>query len=438
MERGDVDHAREQAVQVLRRTYLWPYQMHASIGPSCSVARVHKGRLQVWSGTQNPHLLRTELSRLMDMGEGEIDIIRLEASGCYGRNCADDVGGDAALLARAVGRPVRVQLSRQQEHLWEPKGSAQLVDVVGSIDVHGAPLSYELLSRYPTNDAPLLAGLLTGRTSNAARPMELGCRTAVPPYDYPNLRIRTEDVAPIARASWFRGVSSLPNSFAHDSFIDELAAAAKADPLDYRLTHLPDPRARELLQAVAERFGWRARPAGSRGRVGDDGWMRGCGLGYARYVHSNFPGFGAAYAAWAVEVAYEHATGRVAVKRVVVGQDAGLMVNPDGVRHQIHGNIVQILSRVLKEEVRFNACGTAARDWGAYPLITFPELPAVTVVLMDRPGDPPLGSGESTSVPAPAAIANALFDATGERFRQAPFTPERVRAVLEQGKAATR
>lgn len=430
LTRGDVDAARSAAAHVLRRTYLWPYQLHGSIGPSCSVARIHRDRLQVWSGTQNPHLLRTDLSRLMSMDEGDIDVIRMEASGCYGRNCADDVGGDAALLARAVGRPVRVQLSRQQEHLWEPKGSAQLVDVIGSMDAQGAPSSYELLSRYPTNDAPLLALLLTGTMPNTPRPMELGCRTSVPPYHYPHLRIATDDVAPIVRASWLRGVSALPNSFAHDSFIDELAVQAGADPLDYRLAHLPDARARELLQAVAERFSWHARATGSGGRADDEGWVRGCGLSYARYVHSNFPGFGAAFAAWAVELACHCATGRIVVKRVTVGQDAGLMVNPDGVRHQVHGNIVQMLSRVLKEEVRFDANGAAARDWGAYPLVTFPELPQIELVLMDRPDEPPLGSGESTSVPAPAAIANALFDATGKRFPRPPFTPERVRSVL--------
>lgn len=428
--RGDVAVARPDAARVLRRTYFWPYQLHGSIGPSCSVARLRDGRLEVWSGTQNPHVLRTDLSRLMDIDEGDIDVVRLEASGCYGRNCADDVSGDAALLARAVGRPVRVQLSRQQEHLWEPKGAAQLVDVVGSYGRDGTPLTYELVSRYPANDAPLLALLLTGKMASLPRPFELGDRTAVPPYDYPHQRIACDDVPAVARASWFRGVSSLPNSFAHDSFIDELAFETGADPLAYRLAHLPDERARDLLSAVAERAGWARRPPGSRGQVASDGLLHGSGLAYARYVHSKFPGFGAAWAAWAVDLTCDPGTGRIVIRRVVVGQDTGLMVNPDGVRHQIHGNVVQAVSRTLKEEVRFDATGVAARDWGSYPLLTFAELPAIDLVLMDRPNEPPLGSGESTSVPAPAAIANALFDATGRRFTRPPFTPENVLAVL--------
>jgi nicotinate dehydrogenase subunit B len=432
-EVGDVDRARARAARVLRRSYYWPYQLHGSIGPSCAVARLQEGRLEVWSGTQNPHMLRTDLARLMDMDEGLVEIIRMEAAGCYGRNCADDVCGDAALLARAVGRPVRVQLTRQQEHLWEPKGAGQLVEVVGSQDADGAPLSYELVSRYPANDAPLLGLLLTGRMSAEPRGLELGDRTSVPLYAYPHQRIACDDIPALARASWFRGVSALPNSFAHDCFVDELAEHAGADPLDYRLAHLPDLRARELLASVAERAGWRRRPPGSRGRPDPDGWLRGHGIAYARYVHSKFPGFGAAWSAWALALRVDPQTGQVHIERVVVGQDAGFMVNPDGVRHQVHGNIVQVVSRTLLEEVRFDAHGAAARDWGGYPLITFPELPRIELVLMERPEEPPLGSGESASVPGPAAIANALYDATGCRFQRAPFTPERVRASLLAG-----
>jgi isoquinoline 1-oxidoreductase len=415
----------------LSRTYVWPYQLHGSIGPSCSVADWRADGLTVWSGTQNPHVLRIDLSRLLSLDEGRIDVVRMEAAGCYGRNCADDVGADAALLSRAVGRPVRVQLSRQQEHQWEPKGAAQLMDVTGAIDAAGALWSYDFLTRYPSNDAPTLALLLTGVVPAEPRMLEMGDRTAVPPYAYPHTRIACDDTPAIVRAAWLRGVSALPNSFAHEAFIDELAAEAGADPVEYRLRHLPDYRAAELLQAVATHAGWRSGAAGSRGRPQQDGLLRGRGVAYARYIHSKFPGFGAAWSAWIVDLEVSPVTGRIAVRRVVVGQDTGMVVNPDGVRHQIHGNVVQSLSRALKEQVSFDSAGPVNREWGSYPLLTFPELPAIEVVLMERQDQPPMGAGESASVPGAAAICNALFDATGVRFRAPPFTPAKVKAALD-------
>ena len=426
---GDMGAPLPAGAQQLRRTYVWPYQLHGSIGPSCALADWKPEGLTVWSGTQNPHVLRIDLARLLQMDEGEIDIVRMEASGCYGRNCADDVGADAALLSRAVGRPVRVQLSRQQEHQWEPKGAAQLVDVTGAIDADGAPWSYDFLTRYPSNDAPTLALLLTGAVDPAPRVLQMGDRTAVPPYVYPHTRIACDDTAAIVRSAWLRGVSALPNSFAHESFIDELAELAGADAVAYRLAHLPDTRAVALLEAVAERAGWKAKAKGSRG-VAEDGVLRGRGVAYARYVHSKFPGFGAAWSAWIVDVEVDAATGRVTVRRVVVGQDTGMMINPDGVRHQIHGNVVQALSRVLKEEVRFDDAGVESREWGSYPLLGFPELPQIEVVLMERQHEAPLGAGESASLPGAAAVANALHDATGARFYAPPFTAEKVMAAL--------
>jgi nicotinate dehydrogenase subunit B len=429
-ETGDVGAATAQGAVVRARTYVWPYQMHASIGPSCAVADWSDEALTVWSGSQNPHVLRIDLSKLLQRDESTIEIIRMEVAGCYGRNCADDVCADAALLSRAVGRPVRVQLSRQQEHQWEPKGAAQLMDVQGAIDRDGSLLSYDFVSRYPSNDAPTLALLLTGVVSPAARLLEMGDRTAVPPYSYPNMRIACDDVPAIVRAAWLRGVSALPNSFAHDSFIDELAFEANADPVEYRLRHLPDPRAADLIRAVAAHAGWQSGVAGSRGTPDADGMLRGRGFGYARYIHSQFPGFGAAWSAWVADIEVDPSNGRIAVKRIVVGQDTGMMVNPDGVRHQIHGNVVQSLSRVLKECVGFDADGVTSREWGAYPLLSFPEVPVIEVVLMSRQEEAPLGAGESASVPSAAAIANALFDATGVRFRQPPFVPEKIYAAM--------
>lgn len=432
LKTGDASEALAQGAHRLARTYVWPYQMHGSIGPSCAVADWRDGQLTVWSGTQNPHVLRIDMARLSGLDEGAIEIVRMEAAGCYGRNCADDVCADAVLLSRAVGRPVRVQLTREQEHLWEPKGAAQLMDVRGGADADGKLTGYSFVSRYPSNDAPVLALLLTGRVSSAPRMLEMGDRTAVPAYDYASLDIACDDTPAIARASWLRGVSALPNTFAHESFVDELAHLCGADPLAYRLRHLPDPRARELLEVLAQAAQWQDGARGSRGEPDADGLLRGRGVAYARYIHSKFPGFGAAWAAWIVDVEVDPATGNVRVTRLHVGQDTGMMVNPDGVRHQIHGNVVQSLSRVLREQVRFDQQGVASREWGSYPIIAFPDLPAIEVLLMPRQEESPLGAGESASLPGAPAIANALFDATGVRFTQAPFTPEVVRQVCSE------
>ena len=429
LEEGDVASVRGKAnTTTLTRTYVWPYQMHASIGPSCALADYRDDHITVWSGTQNPQSLRYDLSRLVTRAEGDINIVRMEASGCYGRNCADDVAGDALLLSRAMRCPVRVQLSRADEHQWEPKGTAQVVDVTGTVSDSGETLAYEFASRYPSNDAPLLALLLTGAMPAEPRVFEMGDRTAVSPYTFAHRRFVCEDMAPLIRASWFRGVSALPNSFAHDVFIDELAVETGADPLEFRLRHLHDERAKELLEAVATRAGWERRVKNNdkTARI-----VQGHGVAYARYVHSRFPGFGAAWSAWIVNLEVDRVTGEIHLKRVTVGQDTGTAVNPDGVRHQIHGNVIQTLSRVLKERVRFTDGLVASREWGSYPILTFPDLPPIDVVQMERQGEPPLGSGESASLPGAAAISNALFDATGVRFREAPFTADVVRARLQ-------
>ncbi len=436
IEQGDMNAAHAPDAIHLQRSYVWPYQMHASIGPSCAVARYDDDRLTIWSGTQNPHMLRADLDRLLKLGEGRIDVIRLEAAGCYGRNCADDVCADAALLAMAVGAPVRVQLTREQEHQWEPKGAAQLMDVSAAIDAHGDLLTYDFAVRYPSNDAPLLALLLTGSLAAEPRTLEMGDRTAAPPYRFRNQHIVCHDLAPLVRSSWLRGVSALPNSFAHDSMIDELAVAAGADPVQFRLRHLGDERARALIEQTAAHAGWQAQSPGSRGTPGADGRLHGRGVAYARYVHSRFPGFGAAWAAWVIDLSVDPVTGRIEIARIVVGQDTGMMVNPDGVRHQIHGNVVQTLSRCLIEKVQFDQAGVSSREWGGYPILGFKDLPRIDVVMMPRQDEPPMGAGESASVPGPAAIANALFDATGRRFYEAPFTREAVLTALSRGASA--
>ncbi|MGI9277995.1 MAG: molybdopterin cofactor-binding domain-containing protein [Endozoicomonas sp.] len=429
-ESGNIEPAQEQSETRIQRTYLCSYNMHASIGPSCSVAHVHDDKITLWSGSQNPHSLRTDISRLTGLTEDRIDIIRMEASGCYGRNCADDVGADAVLLSRATGRPVRVQLSRAQEHGWEPKGTAQIMDVEGAVDHNGDGVAYRFKTRYPSNDAPNLALLLTGKLAPEPRVFEMGDRTSVPPYSYANMHISCDDAAPIVRSSWLRGVSALPNNFAHEAFLDELAISSGQDPVNFRLRHLKDdPRAIQLIELTAQRGNWQP-PQDRKQTVDEDGWSYGTGFAYGHYVHSKFPGFGAARAAWVVQLKVQANTGEVRVLKITVGQDAGRMINPAGVRHQVHGNVIQSLSRTLKERVVFDHEKVASLEWGGYPILNFTELPEIDLVLMDLPEEPPLGVGESASLPCAPAVANALYDATGVRFYQTPFTPDVVRKQL--------
>src|SRR5262245_34381413 len=436
IDKGNVDAAIAAAAKPMQRIYSWPYQMHGSIGPSCAVADYRAGAIRVWSGTQNPHILRDDLAVLVERPETEIEVVRFEAAGCYGRNCADDVTADALLLSRAVGRPVRVQLTREQEHLWEPKGTAQLIDVNGGLNADGGVAAYDYATRYPSNGAPTLALLLTGKIAPEPAVLEMGDRTAIPPYDYDHMRVVAHDMPPIVRASWFRGVSALPNTFAHESYIDELADEAGVDPIEYRLRYLKDQRAIDLVNAVAERAGWWKRPVRQE-KVAEHDVVRGRGFAYALYVHSKFPGYGAAWSAWIADVAVNTATGDVSVTRVVAGQDSGLMINPDGVRHQIEGNVIQSTSRALMEEVSFDRGTVATREWGAYPIIRFPDLPKIDVLMLPRQDQPPLGVGESASVPSAAALATAIFDATGVRFREPPVTPERILKGLHGEKLST-
>lgn len=423
----------------LENEYVWPFQLHGSIGPSCAVAIYDPALTQIWSGSQNPHMLRAQLSELFDIDEGTIEIIRHEASGCYGRNCADDVCADALLIAKLSQRPIRVQLTREQEHAWEPKGAAQLMKSKALVSPDGELLRYEFQTHYPSNDAPLLAALLTGQVSAQPRTLQMGDRTAVPPYAYSSQHIVCNDMAPIVRASWLRGVSALPNSFAHECMIDELAYAVGHDQVAFRVKHLhEDPRAQDLLLAVAKQAQWQPNHAGSRGVSDADGWMYGRGVGYARYIHSKFPGFGSAWSAWIVDLKVHERTGQVIIEHITVGQDTGQMINPAGVRHQIHGNVIQSLSRTLYESVQFDAQGVTSLEWGAYPILKFTDLPPIDVVLVERPDEAPLGSGESGSLPCAPAVANALFDATARRFYEAPFSPTHVKHILTTQPPVTR
>src|SRR5216683_2308256 len=429
IDKGDVGAAIAKADKRIKAKYIWPYQMHASIGPSCSVADYREGFLRVWSGTQNPHVLRADLALLMQMDEAQIDIVRMEAAGCYGRNCADDVSADAALLSRATGRPVRVQLTREQEHVWEPKGTGQLLEVDGGLNADGSVAAYDFSTRYPSNNSPTLALLLTNTISSVPEVTGMGDRTAIPPYDFEAIRVVVHDMPPIVRASWLRAVSALPNTFAHESYIDELAAEVGVDPIEYRLRYLKDQRGIDLIKEVAARSEWTPRTPHPN-QVAEGDVVSGRGFAYALHLHGKFPGIAAAWSAWIADVTVNKTTGDVGVTRVVMGQDAGMVINPDGARHQIQGNVIQSTSRALMEEVSFDRTGIVSREWGAYPIIKFPDVPKIDVLLMPRQDQPPLGIGEASSIPSAAAIANAIFDATGVRFRELPFTPDRIRAGL--------
>jgi len=428
--KGDVAAALAGAADVRRATYQTPFQMHASIGPSCAVADVKPGQVTIWSGTQGAWGLRDAIAQLLGVPREGVRVIWVEASGCYGHNGADDAAADAALLSQAVGRPVRVQWMRHDEHGWEPKGPAMVIDVRAALDVAGAVVAWDYAVRTPTHSTRpggeggnLLAGQLAGLRPRTG--LTGGDRNADHPYVFPNDRVVVRwQATSLVRPSALRGLGAPQNTYANESFMDELAAAAHADPVEFRLRHLTDPRATAVIEAVAKLARWtpRASPAP---RADGDGVARGRGIAYARYENQN------AYVAVVTEVAVSRQSGAVRVARVWVAHDCGLVINPDGVRNQIEGNVVQTISRALKEEVGFDRRGVTSLDWSSYPILTFSEVPeTVEIALIDRPEQPAVGAGEPAACPVPAAIANAIFDATGARVRTMPFTPERVRKAL--------
>ncbi|HEY2257572.1 MAG TPA: molybdopterin cofactor-binding domain-containing protein [Variovorax sp.] len=427
LERGRVDAAADKT---LAARYLRPYQLHASIGPSCAVAQLLDGQYTVWTHSQGVFPLRAALAQLVGQPEETVRCIHTQGAGCYGHNAADDVAGDAVLLARAMpGRPVRVQWMREDEHAWEPFGPPMVTEAKATLDAGGAigQWQFEVWSNThsarPGAAGDLLAAQHLGRPFTpspprpGAQPEGAGDRNAIPLYAIANARVVHHFLpdTPL-RVSALRSLGAYMNIFSIESFMDELALAAGSDPVAFRLRHLEDPRALDVIRLAADQIGWTGlRRAPGRGR----------GFAFARYKNL------AAYAAMACEVEVQRDTGEVRILRVVAAIDSGEIVNPDGIRNQIEGGIVQSSSWTLNEEVSFDRTRITSRDWGGYPIARFPQIPQrIDVHLVPRPGQPFLGTGEAAQGPAAAMIANAVADATGVRLRQLPLTRERVRAAL--------
>lgn len=419
---GDAPSMLAGAAKRVHAVYRQPFHAHATIGPSCAVADFSERKLTVWCSSGGVYPLRGALADLMEMPKEEIHVIYMEGSGAYGHNGSEDVAADAAVLSRAAGRPVRVQWSRADEFAGEPKAAAMLMEATGGLDEEGRIMAwdYQVWSSSHANRPRHALGLLAGLELREQRPHPSalffgGDRNAPIDYAVDHTRVTMHWLAdPPLRTSSMRSLGGAGNTFANESFMDELAAAAESDPMDFRLRHLPDERAQATVLAAAKASGWGAPLAEGMGR----------GIAFARYENNQ------AYVAMVAEVEVDQASGAIAVRRVVVAHDCGLIINPDGVRNQIEGNVIQALSRALKEEVRFDRTGQATLAWEAYPILTFSEAPEIEIVLINRLDQPPLGAGEPATVTVAAAVANAVYAATGARLRQVPFTSERVQAAL--------
>lgn len=418
----------------LERTYLRPYQMHGSIGTSAAIAELgDDGNMIIHTHSQSVFATAAAIAELLGMEEHRVQCIHTHGSGCYGHNMADDAAADAALLAAAVpGRPVKLQYTRAQEHQWEPYGSAMVMKTRAGLDADGNILDWNMeiwSTPHSTRPGGSASRLLSGRyvdppfimekRRDGGPPNYASARNGIPLYEFPGTRVATHFVTDMPlRVSATRGLGAYANVFAIESFIDELAHEAGADPLEYRLRYLKDERARDVLTKCAETFGWENFEKGRN---------RGRGIAFAQYKNL------AAYTAVAVELQVSPRNGRIRILRAAAANDSGHMINPDGIANQIEGGLVQSLSWTLKEEVKFDDTAVLSRDWASYPIITFSEVPPVEVALIDRPGEPYLGTGEAAQGPTGAAVANALFDAVGARVTRLPLTPDRVKEAMNSG-----
>jgi CO/xanthine dehydrogenase Mo-binding subunit len=433
LKNGDPNASRPAGAIALTATYYWPIQTHGSMGPSCAVADVKADSATIWSASQGTHGNQVSFARFLGLPKEKVRLIYLEGSGCYGMNGHEDAAADAAILSRAVGRPVRVQWMREDEHGWDPKGPPQLIDLNAAIDTQGNILDWHTDLWIPQATGGLPNTPLIGpQAAGISQPLGIATgqimQNVDPPYGPKNLNVI---------AHWLRDTPLRPapirspgkpgNCFAIESFVDELAAAAKLDPLAMRLKTLADPRGVEVLKRAAEMMKWQERASPGPGTAGPV--ARGRGIAYIHYKHLE------AYVAMGMEVAVDRASGRIRVERVVCAHDCGQIINPDGVRSQVEGSILQTLSRVLMEEIKFDRSRVTTVDWSSYPILRFSQAPKLKIALIDRPTERPVGAGEASCAPVGAALGNAVFDAIGVRLRTVPFTPERVKAALSSGSA---
>jgi nicotinate dehydrogenase subunit B len=419
-------------VSTIEATYTRPYQSHGSIGPSCAIAQLADDGLTVWSHTQGVYPDRQAIAEMLRMEPASVRVIHVEGSGCYGHNGADDAAADAALIARALpGKRVRVQWMREQEHSWEPFGPAMVTKLKASLDRDGkiADWNYEVWSNTHSM-RPGGAGCLLAAQHIAqpfavppAKPIPLpeggGDRNAIPLYTFPNAHVVHHFIPDMPiRISAMRSLGAYHNVFSIESFMDELATLAGADPVEFRLKHLENQRGRDVIERAAQGFGW------LKGQQAPPD--RGFGFAFAQYKNL------AAHCAIASEVEVNRETGRVRLVRAVAAVDSGQVVNPDGLINQIEGAIVQSMSWTLYESVTFDDTRITSIDWQTYPILRFEAVPdSIEVHIINRPGKPFLGSGETGQGPAAASIANAIANATGKRLRNLPLTRKRVKDAID-------
>jgi nicotinate dehydrogenase subunit B len=438
---GSSTAALDSAPKRLAATYDFPIQSHGSLGPSCAVVEIKDEKVTCWSASQAPNRLKRQLAAMLELPPDDVHCIYVEGSGCYGRNGHEDAASDAALLSRAVdGRPVRVQWMRADEHGWDPKCPPTLVDLRAGLDDTDNVLAWEsefLVPKDGVAPVPLLAAMLAGLPPAAATTEPYGefgaplnpsvanayvANTAIP-YTFPNVKTVTHllDETPF-RSSWLRSPGRMQNTFANECFMDELAAAAGVDPLEFRLKYLSDARGIELLRRLASIAKWEQQSSARKTVNGEVATGR--GVSYVKYELMR------TYVGAVAEVEVNRNTGEIGVQRFYVAHDCGQIINPDGLMNQIEGNVIQSISRTLKEEIQFDRSAVTSLHWATYPILTFAEVPDVVIELIDRPTEPPWGAGEPASAVVPSAIANAVFAAVGVRLRSVPFTPAKVRAAI--------
>jgi nicotinate dehydrogenase subunit B len=424
---GDAPAALGQGVKRLKATYDFAIHTHGSIGPSCAVVDIKDGELTCWTASQATHNLRKQLAAMLSMPAEKIRCIYIDGSGCYGRNGHEDAAADAALMARDVRRPVRVQWMRADEHGWDPKGPPTLVDLEAAIDSSGNLLAWSSEFFHPQGVSGTVelvgADLAALPHENYLAPGGVTGNSALG-YTLPNVRTVAHrlETTPF-KPSWIRTPGRLQNTFANEAFLDEVASAAGVDPLEYRLRYLKDPRGIELLERLAKLAKW-DKAASKPAALGDV--LSGRGLSYVKYELVR------TYVGAVADVEVNKVSGAIKVKRIFVVQDCGQIINPDGVKNQIEGNMVQTLSRTLMEQVTFDRSHVTSLDWGSYPIITFPDVPEVVIELIDRPNEKPWGAGEPSASIVPSAVSNAVFDAVGARLRSVPFLPDKVKTAMRR------